>query len=127
MRVTLKSRADFRELLTASVSRVVMQKPLDSCVYTEFGNEDLIRAFLDDLRELDGRKIHKPLFRERIIGGGRGVKLIAADKEYNFSFRDNRLWFNDGLFLINNDMERFFDDIYELSVERHGTKTISMR
>lgn len=56
MRVTLKSRADFRELLTASVSRVVMQKPLDSCVYTEFDNEDLIRAFLDDLRELDGRR-----------------------------------------------------------------------
>lgn len=57
MQTTLKSRADFREIFAVPVSRIMMIKPLDSCMYTEFDDEDLIRAFLADLRELDGRKI----------------------------------------------------------------------
>lgn len=127
MQTTLKSRADFREIFAVSVSRIMMIKLLDSCMYTEFDDEDLIRAFLDDLRGLDGRMIHKPLFPKRVLGGGRGAKIISGAGEYNFSLRENRLWFNDGLFLLKNDMARFFDEIYDLSVERHSKKTFPVR
>lgn len=137
MRRVLKNSLNFHELFVDPVSRIWLQKPLDSCLYTEFDDNDLIKSLTEYIQALDVKKIRKPLFpknkmifggrRKLLLGGGRGAKIISGDRVYNFDFREeNKLWFNGGFYLIKNDTDCPFDKLYDISVKRHGTKKIDI-